>query len=156
MTHETVLSWWTTSQITRFMGPTWDPPGSCQPQMGPMLAPWTLLSGITGITHMVFLSLCFVFWSSTTNFTLSSMFTLLTLGQLCNTLMLGKHPDDYGYHASLDMTIKPHQIKEHQNHLYALWGMILDMVSASERQCYNVKSSLIGWSSLLKGHIVLW
>ena len=25
---------------------TWGPPGSCQPQMGPMLTPWTLLSGI--------------------------------------------------------------------------------------------------------------
>ena len=24
-------------------GPTWGPPGSCRPQMGPMLAPWTLL-----------------------------------------------------------------------------------------------------------------
>ena len=32
--------------IARFMGPTWGPPGSCLPQMGPMLAPWTLLSGI--------------------------------------------------------------------------------------------------------------
>ena len=29
----------------RFMGQTWGPPGSCRPQMGPMLAPWTLLSG---------------------------------------------------------------------------------------------------------------
>ena len=28
------------------MGSTWGPPGSCQLQMGPMLAPWTLLSGI--------------------------------------------------------------------------------------------------------------
>ena len=27
------------------MGPTWGPPGSCRPQMGPMLAQWTLLSG---------------------------------------------------------------------------------------------------------------
>ena len=27
------------------MGPTWGPPGFCRPQMGPMLAPWTLLSG---------------------------------------------------------------------------------------------------------------
>ena len=27
------------------MGSTWGPPGSCRPQMGPMLAPWTLLSG---------------------------------------------------------------------------------------------------------------
>ena len=33
------------AQIARFMGPTWDPPGSCRPQMGPMLVPWTLLSG---------------------------------------------------------------------------------------------------------------
>ena len=35
-----------TSQIARFMGPTWGPPGSSRPQMGPMLAPWTLLSGM--------------------------------------------------------------------------------------------------------------
>ena len=27
------------------MGPTWGPPGSCRPQMGPILVPWTLLSG---------------------------------------------------------------------------------------------------------------
>ena len=26
-------------------GPTWGPHGSCQPQMGHMLAPWTWLSG---------------------------------------------------------------------------------------------------------------
>ena len=35
------------SQITRFMGPTWGPPGSCRPQMDPMLVPWTLLSGVS-------------------------------------------------------------------------------------------------------------
>ena len=28
-------------------GPTWGPPGSCRPQMGTMLALWTLLSGYT-------------------------------------------------------------------------------------------------------------
>ena len=33
------------TQIAKFMGPTWGPPGSCRPQMGPMLVPWTLLSG---------------------------------------------------------------------------------------------------------------
>ena len=33
------------TQIAKFMGPTWDPSGSCRPQMGPLLAPWTLLSG---------------------------------------------------------------------------------------------------------------
>ena len=34
------------SQIAKFMGPTWGPPGSWRPQMGPMLAPSTLLSGM--------------------------------------------------------------------------------------------------------------
>ena len=34
------------SQIARSLGPIWGPPGSCWPQMGPMLAPWTLLSGV--------------------------------------------------------------------------------------------------------------
>ena len=34
------------TQITKFLGPTWGPPRSRWPQMGPMLAPWTLLSGI--------------------------------------------------------------------------------------------------------------
>ena len=32
-------------QIAMFMGPTWGSPGSCRPQMDPMSAPWTLLSG---------------------------------------------------------------------------------------------------------------
>ena len=32
-------------QIAEFMGTTWSPPGSCRPQVGPMLTPWTLLSG---------------------------------------------------------------------------------------------------------------
>ena len=32
------------NQIAKFVGPTWGPSGSCRPQMGPMLAPWTLLS----------------------------------------------------------------------------------------------------------------
>ena len=34
------------SQIAKFMGPSWGPPGSCRPQMGPMLAPLT-------VTHLL-------------------------------------------------------------------------------------------------------
>ena len=34
-----------TPQIASFMGPTWGLLGSCRPQVGPMLAPWILLSG---------------------------------------------------------------------------------------------------------------
>ena len=31
--------------IARFIGPTWGPSGADRAQLGPMLAPWTLLSG---------------------------------------------------------------------------------------------------------------
>ena len=34
-----------TTQIAKFMGLTWDPPGADRAQVGPMLTPWTLLSG---------------------------------------------------------------------------------------------------------------
>ena len=33
-------------QIARFMGPTWGPPGADRTKVGPMFAPWTLLSGV--------------------------------------------------------------------------------------------------------------
>ena len=36
-----------TLQIAKFMGPTWGLPGSCRPQMGPILTPGTLLSGLS-------------------------------------------------------------------------------------------------------------
>ena len=47
-----------TSQIARFMGPTWGPPGSCHPQVGPMLAPWILLSGLFGAAWCRVCQLC--------------------------------------------------------------------------------------------------
>ena len=34
------------SLISKFMGPTWGPPGADRTRVGPMLAPWTLLSGM--------------------------------------------------------------------------------------------------------------
>ena len=50
---EATLSWWyghiktkkRTTLIARFMGPTWGPSGADRTQVGPMLVPWTLLSG---------------------------------------------------------------------------------------------------------------
>ena len=60
------------SQITRFMWPTWSPPGSYRPQVGSMLVPWTSISGILPSSrqwqiqyiprnmHTVFALLCFV------------------------------------------------------------------------------------------------
>ena len=38
---------WKLSLIARFMGPTCGPSGADRTQVGPMLAPWTLLSGLT-------------------------------------------------------------------------------------------------------------
>ena len=39
------------SLISRFVGPTWGPPGADRTQVAPMLAPWTLLPGF--IPHRV-------------------------------------------------------------------------------------------------------
>ena len=38
------IAWEPKAYQAIFIVPTWDPPGSCWPQVGPMLAPWTLLS----------------------------------------------------------------------------------------------------------------
>ena len=43
---EILLSWIWFGFVCRNMGPTWDPSGADRTQVGPMLAPWTLLSGI--------------------------------------------------------------------------------------------------------------
>ena len=47
------LSRSTIFQIASFMGHAWGPPGSFRPQMGPMLAPWTLLSGMSNLFWFV-------------------------------------------------------------------------------------------------------
>ena len=39
------------SLMTRFMGPTWGPSGADRTQVGPMLTPWTLLSGMVMVSH---------------------------------------------------------------------------------------------------------
>ena len=46
------------TQIAKFMGPTWGPPGSCRPQIGPMLAPWTLISGKLQVSDLVWITSC--------------------------------------------------------------------------------------------------
>ena len=42
-----------TSLIARFVGPTWGPFGADRTQVSPMLAPWTLLSGMLTAIRMV-------------------------------------------------------------------------------------------------------
>ena len=37
---------------TKVHGPTWDSPGSCRPQVSPILASWTLLSGASLCHHI--------------------------------------------------------------------------------------------------------
>ena len=44
------------SLIARFMGPTWGPSGADRTQVGPMLTPWTLLSGL--FYHYVIIFTC--------------------------------------------------------------------------------------------------
>ena len=54
-------------------------------------------------------------------------------------------------HMFTDPTTKAHDIDT-----TAVSGIILDMGSANERQCYNVKLSLIGWAYTQNDPCVLW
>ena len=47
-------------QLARFMGPTWGPSGAERTQVGPMLAPWTMLSGAV----MLYADLSLIAWAS--------------------------------------------------------------------------------------------
>ena len=51
--------WALYTHIAKFMWPTWGPPGSCQHQMSPKLAPWTSVTWIINITGSLDL---FVVW----------------------------------------------------------------------------------------------
>ena len=44
------------TQITKFMGPTWGPPGSCRPHVGPTLAPGTF------IRYVKYISVAWKYW----------------------------------------------------------------------------------------------
>ena len=46
--HPEARMWWARCVVpdSRFMGPTWGPLGADRTQVGPMLAPWTLLSEV--------------------------------------------------------------------------------------------------------------
>ena len=55
---------WKSTLIASFMGPTWGPSGADRTQVGPMLAPWTLLSGVVPVypknyAYSVYILLCF-------------------------------------------------------------------------------------------------
>ena len=68
----------------RFMGPIWGPPGADRTQMGPMLAPWTLLSGklnwgeiIPNSTAMYFCCTLLLLWEYICKPVLYPMHTLI-------------------------------------------------------------------------------
>ena len=70
--------------IARLMGPTWDPSGADMTQVGPMLAPWTLLSGYSRASP------CFAYELSPRNF--SDKFVYFKLGYFSRTGLIVPMP----------------------------------------------------------------
>ena len=66
---ETQLHWMLVelSLITKFMGPTGGPPGADRTQVGPMLAPWTFLSGVVCMIlfFLKYITICYCLDSTT-------------------------------------------------------------------------------------------
>ena len=86
------------SQTARFLGLTLDPPGSCRPQVGPMLAPWTLISVGPGFHYTVYpkkyaQGFCFAVLCcgyTLTDFPISTRLTSLALWQSNDCPSAGK------------------------------------------------------------------
>ena len=70
-----VTSQWIVSLIARFMGPTWGPSGADRTQVGPMLALWTLLSGMCRFSSYQSCNIFFILFS----FHISSSFNKYVL-----------------------------------------------------------------------------
>ena len=95
------------TQITKFMGPTRGPPGPCRPQMGPMFAPWTLLSGDRMFIAVIILSL----WMDSCD-----LFTNILHGTLTGIGKLYVCPN-------VSELILKDMCKLHQ-HLHMFWDML--------------------------------
>ena len=67
-----------TSLIVRFMGPTWGPSGADRTQVGPILAPWNVLSGIS---RSMLRSVLFILMSPLTVVTFAC--TVMTNAPVC-------------------------------------------------------------------------
>ena len=55
---EVTRLWLLIPLIARFIGPTWGLSGADRTQVGPMLAPWALLSGTTWYNHRITMKIC--------------------------------------------------------------------------------------------------
>ena len=63
------------TQIAKFMGPTGGSPGSCQPQLGPMLAPWILLSG--NVLRVIYMKTAIYLYTNHTLFISGTAFLIM-------------------------------------------------------------------------------
>ena len=70
--------------IARFMGPTWGPSGADRTQVGPMLDPWTLLSGEPMLNRLPDAYVCKYFYGL---FNLKYMFPLKSLNSYWSTII---------------------------------------------------------------------
>ena len=97
------------SLIARFMGPTWGPLGPCRPQMGPMLALWTLLSGLAPE------------WSKP---------------QICRSITFWGTPQD-SFQGTVSLNILSHKIKFHGKNLFLFFYFLPIITLSVYYICHN-------------------
>ena len=102
------------AQIARFIWPTWGPPGSWRPLVGPTLAPWILLSGCS-----------FISVSTAIGLTELGLGTMAVSGYLTNRF--GERPvclmglTLYGT-SSFCLWLSTHYMEFHSQHCGFLWA----------------------------------
>ena len=118
--------------IAWFMGPTWGPSGADRTQVGPMLAPWTLLSGY--ITQSRYNTVCSL--PNTHNPLSRDIFALLALCEE-NLYRAGEFPSQRASKAGFGKTVE----------MLVIWAAITLMW----RHCNETPHSLLRMMSEIRG-----
>ena len=128
-------------QIAKFMGPTWGPSGADRTQVGPMLAPWTLLSGaLRWLKQNTNKSL--INWRKAPQLSPSQSYGASGCFLWCQPKQMTKQTVELPLIWDVMMLVWHHCNVE----------IILGMGSANESQHYNVTLSLIGWAHTQNYH----
>ena len=142
------------------MGPTWGPPGSCQPQMGPMLAQWTLLSGKSTLVQVMSQLHCHAVCDILLHWNISYQRSIIRLSSLLPTNAIGQHKA-----GSTLAQVMACWLTAPSHYMNQCWlGSMCHMASPGQSQliatkvfiCFKLHDDVIKWKRFLHYWPFVW
>ena len=115
------------------MGPTWGPHGSCRLQVGPTLAPWTLLSGYAYIPIVLLKEVPVQTWQlwALTAYWISPRCLVIVGIPLCAEQLLNSVQHSYSYLGSSRYVWRPGHFGPNNDHLVQPYNIINNSLALS-------------------------